>query len=69
MIIMPDPKTLAILPWTSDENQKSAIVIGDVYEAYGGKEPAEVCSRGCAAKRAVKTAKEMGYTEYIAPPS
>ena len=31
MILMPDPKTLAILPWNSDENQKSAIVIGDVY--------------------------------------
>ena len=67
MILMPDPKTLAIIPWTSDETQKSAIVIGDVYEAYGGKEPSEVDPRGHVAKRAVKTAEEMGYTGYFAP--
>ena len=67
MILMPDPKTLAILPWNSDENQKSAVVIGDVYEAYGGKEPSEVCSRSYVTKRAVKAAKEMGYTGYMAP--
>jgi len=67
MILLPDPKTLAIIPWTSDEKQKSAIVIGDVYEAYGGEEPSEVCSRGYVAKRAVKTAGEMGYTGYFGP--
>jgi len=67
MILKPDPKTLAVIPWTSDEKQKSAIVIGDVYEAYGGEEPSEVCSRGYVAKRAVKTAKEMGYTGYFGP--
>ena len=67
MILMPDPKTLAIIPWTSDENQKSAIVLGDVYEAYGGKEPSEVCPRGYVAKNAVKTAEEMGYSGYFAP--
>ncbi|MEM2936612.1 MAG: type I glutamate--ammonia ligase [Candidatus Bathyarchaeia archaeon] len=62
MVLMPDPKTLAIIPWTSDEKQKSAIVLGDVYEAYGGSEPSEVCPRGHVAKRAVKSAEEMGYT-------
>jgi len=67
MIFMPDPKTLAVIPWTSDENQKSAIVLGDVYEAYGGKEPSEVCPRGYVAKRAVKTAEEMGYSGFFAP--
>ncbi|MGD0330542.1 MAG: type I glutamate--ammonia ligase [Nitrososphaeria archaeon] len=67
MILMPDPKTLAVIPWTTDANQKSAIIIGDVYEAYGGKEPSEVCLRGYVAKRAVKAAKEMGYTGYFAP--
>ncbi|MGB9853337.1 MAG: type I glutamate--ammonia ligase [Candidatus Bathyarchaeales archaeon] len=66
MNLMPDPKTLAILPWTSDENQKSAIVIGDVHEAYGGG-PSEVCPRGYVAKNAVKTAEVMGYTGYFAP--
>ena len=67
MILKPDPETLAVIPWTSDEKQKSAIVIGDVYEAYGGDEPSEVCSRGYVAKRAVKAAAEMGYTAYFGP--
>lgn len=67
MIFMPDPKTLAIIPWTSDEKQKSAIIIGDIYEAYGGKEPSVVCPRGYVAKRAVKAAKDMGYIGRFGP--
>jgi len=67
MIFMPDPKTLAIIPWTSDVNQKSAIILGDIYEAYGGKEPSEVDPRGYVAKRAVKTAEAMGYSSNFAP--
>ncbi len=67
MILKPDPKTLAIIPWTSGENQKSAITLGDVYEAYGGKEASEVCPRGCVAKRAVSAAAELGYTPHFAP--
>jgi len=67
MIFMADPRTLAIIPWNSEECQKSAIVLGDVYEAYGGKEPSEVCPRGCVAKRAMKASEEMGYITYFAP--
>jgi len=67
MILKPDPETLVIIPWEKDEKQKSAIVIGDVYEAYGGEEPSEVCSRGFVAKRAVKAAADMGYTGYFGP--
>ena len=67
MILMPDPETLTTIPWASDEAQKSAIVIGDVYEAFGGKEPSEVCSRGFVAKRAVKAAEEMGYRGLFGP--
>jgi len=67
MILMPDPKTLTPIPWTTNEAQKSAIVIGDVYEAYGGQEPSEVCTRGYVAKRAVKAAEEMGYTGFFGP--
>ncbi|MEM2370748.1 MAG: type I glutamate--ammonia ligase [Candidatus Bathyarchaeia archaeon] len=66
MTYMPDPKTLAILPWETDENQKSAIILGDVYEAYGGG-PSEACPRGYVAKRAVKAAAEMGFEVFIAP--
>lgn len=67
MIFMPDPGTLAIIPWTQEKNQKSAIVLGDVYEAYGGNEPSEVDPRGYVAKRAIKSAEEMGYKGYFAP--
>jgi len=67
MIFKPDPKTLAIIPWTSDAKQKSAVVIGDIYEAYGGKEPSDVCPRGYVAKRAVKEAEEMGFTSCFGP--
>jgi glutamine synthetase len=67
MILLPDPNTLAIIPWTNDEKQKSAIVIGDIYESYGDKDPSKVCSRSYVAKRAVKAAEEMGYTGYFAP--
>ena len=66
MVLVPDPKTLAIIPWTSGEDQKSAVIIGDVHEAYGGG-PSEVCPRGYVAKRAVKVAENMGYTGFFAP--
>jgi len=67
MVLMPDPKTLSIIPWTTGEDQRSAIVIGDVCEAYGGREPSEVDPRGHVAKRAVKVAAEMDYTCLFAP--
>jgi glutamine synthetase len=67
MILMPDPSTLVTIPWASEEAQKSAIVIGDVYEAFGGKESSEVCSRGYVAKRAVKAAEDMGYKGFFGP--
>ena len=67
MILKPDPETLVLIPWENDEKQRSAIVIGDVYEAFGGEEPSEVCSRGFVARRAVKTAADMGYKGYFGP--
>ncbi len=67
MILKPDPKTLAIIPWTSDDKQKSAVVIGDIYEAYGSDEPSDVCPRGYVARRALKAAQEMGYNSCFGP--
>jgi len=67
MIFMPDPSTLAIIPWTSGEDQKSSIILGDVFEAYGSKEPSEVDPRGYVAAKAEKAAKDIGYTGYFAP--
>ncbi|MCJ7722039.1 glutamine synthetase, partial [Candidatus Bathyarchaeota archaeon] len=60
MILKPDPTTLAIIPWTTDEQQRSAIIIGDVYEAFGGTTPSVVDPRGYVAKNAVKAAADMG---------
>ena len=67
MILKPDPTTLAIIPWTTDEHQRSAIILGDIYEAFGGNEPSVVDPRGYVAKRAVKAAADMGYTGFFGP--
>jgi glutamine synthetase len=67
MILKPDPETLSIIPWTTDEQQRSAIIIGDVYEAFGGNEPSVVDPRGYVARNAVKAAAEMGYTGFFGP--
>ena len=67
MILKPDPTTLAIIPWTTDEHQRSAIIIGDIYEAYGGNQPSVVDPRGHVAKNAVKAAADIGYTGFFGP--
>jgi glutamine synthetase len=67
MIFMPDAKTLAIMPWVTEEGQKSVIILGDSFEAFGGKEASVTCPRGYVAKRAIKAAKDMGYTGIFAP--
>ena len=67
MILKPDPETLSIIPWTTDEQQRSAIILGDVFEAFGGNEPSVVDPRGYVARNAVKEAAEMGYTGFFGP--
>ena len=67
MILKPDPTTLAIIPWTTDVIQKSAIILGDVYEAFGGTEASVVDPRGYVARNAVKAAADMGYTGLFGP--
>jgi glutamine synthetase len=65
MIWKPDPATARMLPWIDDPIQKTVVLFGDVYEAFGGG-PAACDPRG-AAKRAVEKAAEMGYTVVMAP--
>jgi glutamine synthetase len=65
MLWHPDPATLRIIPWIEDSIQRSAFMIGDVYEPFGGG-PAECDPRG-AARRAVVGAEEMGYRPFVAP--
>ena len=67
MILKPDPETLSIIPWTTDEKQRSAIILGEVYEAFGGDQPSVVDPRGYAARNAVKAAADMGYTGFFGP--
>jgi glutamine synthetase len=67
MVLKPDPETLAVIPWTGDARQKSAVVIGDIYEAYGSDEPSDVCPRGYVARRAFEAAKKMGYVSCFGP--
>jgi glutamine synthetase len=67
MILKPDPTTLSIIPWTTDDMQRSAIILGDVYEAFGGNEPSVVDPRGYVARNAVKAAADMGYTGFFGP--
>ena len=67
MILKPAAETLSIIPWTTDEIQKSAIILGDVYEAFGGNKPSVVDPRGYVAKNAVNAAKAMGYTGFFGP--
>jgi glutamine synthetase len=65
MLWMPDPATVRVIPWIEDPVQRSAFVIGDVYEPYGGG-PADCDPRGVA-KRVVARAAEMGYEPFVAP--
>jgi glutamine synthetase len=66
MIFFPDPDALYVLPWTEGA-QKMAVIIGDIKEPYGSNDISVVDPRGFVARNAVKAAKEMGYTLYMAP--
>jgi len=65
MVLIPDPKTLAVIPWIREEAQRSAIILGDVYESYGEAEPSEACPRGYVAKRIERLCEEAGLTAFI----
>lgn len=56
MLWMPDAETMKIIPWINDPVQKSAIVFGDIYEAWAS-EIAECDPRGYVAKRIQKNSK------------
>jgi glutamine synthetase len=65
MVWMPDAGTLRRIPWIADEMQRSAFMIGDVYEAYGGG-PAACDPRGVV-KRMMGEAAALGYEPLVAP--
>jgi glutamine synthetase len=66
MIWMPDKPTMRIIPWINDPMQKSALIFGDVYEAYGGG-VSDCDPRGYVTRRMMKEAEKMGYHTFFAP--
>ena len=66
MIFMPDAKTLSIMPWVTDEAQKSAIILGDALEAFGGKRTSVLPKRLCG-KKSYKSSKRHGIHWIFAP--
>ncbi len=70
MVWMPDAKTLRVIPWITDPIQKTAIMFGDVYEAFAAKDGGKIAAcdpRGYVAKNAIKEAEKMGYTAIFGP--
>ncbi|MEM3595898.1 MAG: glutamine synthetase beta-grasp domain-containing protein, partial [Candidatus Bathyarchaeia archaeon] len=60
MIWMPDASTTCLIPWIEDPIHKSAIIFGDIYEAFGEKGGGGVSNvdpRGYVARNAMKEAE------------
>lgn len=66
MLWVPDPKTLRVIPWINDAIQRSAIMFGDVYEAWATG-VAECDPRGYVAKRIEKELESQGMTAIFGP--
>lgn len=70
MVWVPDASTLKTVPWITDPIQKSAVMFGDVYEAFGSKNGGRISDcdpRGYVAKRALQKAEAMGYKAIFGP--
>jgi glutamine synthetase len=70
MVWMPDASTTTIVPWIEDPIHKSALIFGNVYEAFGavgGGVVSEVDPRGHVAHNAMKEAENMGYRAIFGP--
>ncbi len=66
LVWMPDPKTTKIIPWVDDPIQKTAIMFGNVYEAWG-VEMADCDPRGYVATRYEKMLKDEGMSAIFGP--
>jgi glutamine synthetase len=66
LVWMPDPSTLRIIPWIEDPIQKSALMFGYVYEAWGEK-VADCDPRGYVAKKYEDKLKEDGMSAIFGP--
>jgi len=61
-----DPKTIRVVPWTSDPTQRSAIMFGDIYEAWTSG-IAECDPRGYVAKRIENELESQGMSAVFGP--
>mgnify|MGYP000112022963 FL=1 len=66
LVWMPDPATLKVIPWIDDPIQKSAIMFGNVYEAWGS-EIADCDPRGFVASKHEEELKEKGMSVIFGP--
>ncbi len=66
MVWMPDALTIRVIPWINDPVQKTAIMFGDVYEAWGGG-IAECDPRGFVAKKVEKDLSDKGLSAVFGP--
>ena len=64
MFFYPDKNSFQIIPWTTNENAKSARIICDIYNPDGT--PFEGCPR-CNLKRVMKKAEKMGFSMNLGP--
>ena len=70
MVWVPDPGSATSVPWIDDPVQKSMILFGDIYEAFGekgGGTISEVDPRGFVGEKAMKMAESMGFTAVFGP--
>ena len=66
MVWKPDTRTLKIVPWIDDPIHKTALMFGDVHEAWGGG-VAECDPRGYVAKKLEKKIKDDGLSAIFGP--
>jgi len=66
MVWMPDASTLKVVPWIDDPVQKTAIMFGDVYEAWG-ESVADCDPRGYVAKRVMDELSDKGLSAIFGP--
>jgi glutamine synthetase len=70
MVWVPDAATTTVIPWINEPIQKSAIVYGDIYEAFGekgGGVVSDVDPRGYVARKTMERAEKMGYRAIFGP--
>ncbi|MEM2282166.1 MAG: type I glutamate--ammonia ligase [Candidatus Hadarchaeales archaeon] len=64
MRLIPDPRTLVVLPWITEEEHKTASLICGVYDHEGNRAPGDPRA---ALERVMEEARKMGWVFHTAP--